>query len=286
MNAPRAIATEVKNASYTLMDAQFENHPLAMWSDNSIMTPARETLDNLLDTPKYADVRDTVRASKPYADLLTADKLGVGIDDDFLPWKRYLSPTDFIRLLLWDDGVYLDAVRTAGPILVNNHQSSILKTDWMMDKPVTLDELAAVQASVWTEFEWDKITVGQFAFLVARDRVMNYIRRGEPGFVRMLSIMDHLDDWRYSVVPHEEVACAVLFTQTFGHLSPHEYNNFVHFFASTGEMQPTLECIDTFSEFGYDKVAPYLRAGLTSRESIRNAIESDIDASLMSDLVG
>jgi hypothetical protein len=202
---------------------------------------------------------------------VTASRAFASLHDEPLSYAilNRLSAKEFLRLWDMDGGVFLGAAvveqydnnRNLSPnIVFSENIDPLLTSHWMRDQPISIDEMVIVRQHQ-NIFPLDTVTVGEFAFYISRYRG---IRSNYLWETRCEEALLH---WREYADENAALACTV------GHSiagkvprpNDHQWQDAVH-------------------AVGHDLAFPFLLAGVRDKSVIIEALNNDIDPSLMAHL--
>lgn len=183
-----------------------------------------------------------------------------------------ITPSDYVSLFEWDGGDFIDAA-IDGPGKKFQTTSatcrSLLETRWLRDQPITFDELVVIRDAVFHNFVWDETTVGELLFVAERDRTF----WGRAGSSRLLANIRQdepisLDYWRGVVEPDSVLAWSVVTS--------------IRYTSVNGKQVRVDDLMRLAEKHSFDEVEPFITAGFTDQAVISGAINSNIDADLLS----
>lgn len=181
-------------------------------------------------------------------------------------WK-VLTPADIIELWEWDGGILLSKNVNSGALLVSRSGfDQILTSSWRVDKPLDLRELTAVRDIFAQNFLWSDFTVGEWAFAVARSRLLwgmtHDVRRQKSSVERHV----RAEFYRKTARTFESLAWSII------HEATHKSDD--------------SKMFNFAGRFGFDEVESYVLAGYDDFDDITNLIEHGIDAEAAAALRG
>jgi hypothetical protein len=180
-----------------------------------------------------------------------------------------ITPQKFVELWLWDNGHFLEKSLISDGYALQSWGENIegmLRSDWVLDTPLGIDELVIIRDSIFEMFDWADLTIAEFVHAARRNRMFLYGERG--------SLFDPISD-------------------TLGKPKPlHKWRKVAPVGTALSWRRLGLEKSekgitkwDLAKRYDYDIVATYVHAGVTSPQTISNAIEHGIDAGILGDVV-
>jgi hypothetical protein len=255
----REIAPEVlERGSWAVYDA-LADHPLRLQRYQEFLTlmmPSRDEVDHEMWSMRRFS-HETVRAikdSSAYHKLMRYENLKK-------PVREPISARQFIDLWLMDEGEYLnETVWDLGDygVCLQSANGSAMGRDWVQDRPVTLNEIAVIHTVTMAPFEWDVMTLAEYAHTTARFstvwRNLRYGMRPDPNL---------LTRFRERALPDEAVSWGFVLTARFG--------------ITDYSKMPV--------EYPFDVGYPYIEAGIKPN-NVGRYIDDGVDSALAASLEG
>jgi hypothetical protein len=247
----------------------------AGFKTRSVVGPSREAVTHYLDRRECAEKYSLdweearrIHRSSAYENLFGEVHLR-GIRDE--PAVTKITAEEFMDLWFRYGEEFTNALFEEGRVYLNDDESySLLYSDWRLEEPISLEEIAMVRDALLDNDVWLSQPLSQLVFAMQRNRVLWVAN--DPSYA-----LERHQDWSRSTdmwskyVPHDEALAWALMS----------FNSGIDI--QSGKLIPPPQVL---AEFAIDDVLPYVESGIRNPGVIVNALRHDVEPNLAVSLTG